>query len=118
MKRSILTIAVPAAALAAIGVATVIVVHAAESGRESAAPHVGSSLNSAAEDTFLAVTAAHLCNVGKTVYDDPKSLANAYESAPVYPGLTGAQVAELTARLRTDQSLELRLAQQIRATCH
>ncbi len=70
-----------------------------------------------AEDTFIGATAAHLCNVGQTVYDDPKALADAYQSPPAYPGLTTTQVADLTQRLRTEQSLSTRLAQQLQTAC-
>lgn len=120
MKRTALKVVVPAAALAVIGLMTVVVVHASVSSRESAAPrtNAAASVNAGAENTFLAVTAAHLCNVGRAVYDDPKALAKAYDSSPAYPGLSGDEVTALTARLRTDQALTLRLAEQIRATCH
>lgn len=120
MKRTVLKVVVPAAALAVIGLMTVVVVHASVSSREPATPHTDAvaSVPPGAENTFLAITAAHLCNVGRSVYDDPKALATAYDSPPAYPGLSGAEVATLTNRLRTDQSLTLRLAEQIRATCH
>jgi hypothetical protein len=130
MKRT--TIAGLAVAAATAGVAAVgglaLGVHGGVTSRHAQSPGgdggaAGSpgadtrSIEQKAEDTFIGATAAHLCNVGQTVYDDPKALADAYQSPPAYPGLTATQVADLTQRLRTNQSLSTRLAQQLQTTC-
>jgi hypothetical protein len=70
-----------------------------------------------AENTFIGATAAHLCNVASTVFDDPKALADAYNSTPDYPGLTPGQVKTFQRRLATDAGFNTRLADQLRATC-
>jgi hypothetical protein len=130
MKRT--TIASFAVAAVAAGVAAVgglaVGVHGGETSRHAQPPRGDGSLAGSpgadtrsaerkAEDTFIGATAAHLCNVGQTVYDDPKALADAYQSPPAYPGLTATQVADLTQRLRTDQNLSTHLARQLQTTC-
>jgi len=70
------------------------------------------------EDAFIGATAAHLCNVQLTVYDDPKALADAYGSTTAYPGISGEQVAALRKRLTTDSEFGARLAKQLATTCH
>jgi hypothetical protein len=71
-----------------------------------------------AEDTFIGTTAAHLCNVQSTVYDDTRALADAYQSPPAYSGLTGAQVADFERRLVTDADFAARLTRQLQTACH
>src|SRR5689334_5926224 len=71
-----------------------------------------------AEDTFIGTTAAHLCNVQFTVYDDPGSLAKAYTSVPEYPGLTADQVADFQRRLTSDGSFSAKLTKQLETACH
>jgi hypothetical protein len=71
-----------------------------------------------AEDTFIGITAAQLCNIGQTVYDDANALADAYQSAPAYPGMSAQQIAELTRRLRTDRTFADRLTEQLHRSCH
>jgi hypothetical protein len=71
-----------------------------------------------AEDNFIGTTAAHLCNVQSTVYDDTRALAAAYQSPPPYPGLDAAQVAGFQKRLTTDAAFSARLTNQLRAICH
>jgi hypothetical protein len=130
MKRTTIAgfaVAAVAAGLTAVGGLT-IGVHGGGTSRHAQPPRgdggagsPGADARSAeqqAEDTFIGATAAHLCNVGQTVYDDPKALADAYHAPPAYPGLTDAQVDELTQRLRTDQALSTHLAQQLQTTCH
>jgi hypothetical protein len=70
-----------------------------------------------AEDNFIGTTAAYLCNVQSTVYEDTKALAAAYESPPPYPGLDAAQVAAFQQRLLTDAAFSTRLTNQLKATC-
>jgi hypothetical protein len=71
-----------------------------------------------AENNFIGTTAAHLCNVQSTVYDDTRALAAAYQSPPPYPGLDAAQVAGFQKRLTTDAAFSARLTNQLRAICH
>jgi hypothetical protein len=71
-----------------------------------------------AEDNFIGTTAAHLCNVQSTVYDDTTALAAAYQSPLPYPGLDAAQVAAFQQRLVTDAAFSARLTNQLKATCH
>ena len=70
-----------------------------------------------AEDNFIGTTAAHLCNVQSTVYDDTTALAAAYQSPPAYPGLDATQVAAFQKRLVTDVAFSARLTNQLKATC-
>ena len=70
-----------------------------------------------AEDNFIGTTAAHLCNVQSTVYDDTAALAAAYQSPPAYPGLDATQVAAFQKRLVTDVAFSARLTNQLKATC-
>jgi hypothetical protein len=110
MARAIVALAgVAVAAAATVAVAVALDHHA---------PDQATTPASRAEDTFVAVTAAHLCNVGRTVYADPKALADAYQSAPPYPGLTAQQVADLTKRLHSDENLTQRLTRALQETCH
>jgi hypothetical protein len=71
-----------------------------------------------AEDNFIGTTAAHLCNVQSTVYDDTRALAAAYQAVPSYPGLDAAQIAAFQKRLTTDAVFSTRLTNQLKATCH
>jgi hypothetical protein len=71
-----------------------------------------------AEDTFIGTTAAHLCNVQSTVYDDTAALATAYQSPPPYPGLDPTQVAAFRKRLATDAAFSARLTAQLKTACH
>jgi hypothetical protein len=71
-----------------------------------------------AEDNFIGTTAAHLCNVQSTVYDDTGALATAYQSPPPYPGLDATQVAAFQKRLTTDAAFLARLTNQLKAICH
>ena len=56
---------------------------------------------------IIGTTAAHLCNVQSTVYDDTGALAAAYQSPPPYPGLDATQVAAFQKRLTTDEFVDL-----------
>jgi len=87
----------------------------AHGSRPAAAP---SPTHNAAEDAFIGTTAAHLCNVQSTVYDDTKALAAAYESPPPYPGLSAEQVAAYQKRLITDPAFSARLTAQLKKACH
>ncbi len=116
-KRAV-TVIVVAACVVALGTVLAVVVARHGAGVGHRPGPSGANLDSGAEDTFVAVTAAHLCQVGQTVYDNPKALADAYRSPPPYPGLTARQVADLTGRLRTDQALSARMTRQLQATCH
>ncbi|MEU7901649.1 hypothetical protein [Actinoplanes sp. NPDC049118] len=70
-----------------------------------------------AEDTFVAVTAAHLCVVQSTVYEDPKAMAAAYDSIPDYPGLTAPQVDQFRKRMTSDQAFADRVTEKLQQTC-
>lgn len=70
-----------------------------------------------AEDSFIGTTAAHLCNVQLTVYDDPAALATAYGATSNYPGLTDGQIAAMRQRLATDAAFTTRLAKQLATSC-
>jgi hypothetical protein len=70
-----------------------------------------------AEDTFIIATAAHLCTVQSTVYDDPKAMADAYQATSPYPGLDKAQVRQLQQRLTVDPGLAARLSTRLRDAC-
>ncbi len=72
---------------------------------------------SAAEGSFLAATAAHLCTVQSGVYDDAAELAAAYAASAEYDGLSAAQIAELTARLTADPAFSEQLREAIADTC-
>jgi hypothetical protein len=71
-----------------------------------------------AEDTFIGTTAAYMCNVQSTVYDDPKAIATAYGSTPPYPGLSAEQVAAYQQRLVMDTAFATRLTEQLKTSCH
>ncbi len=114
MKRSAVPLAL---SLVALAVAAVVVLFSLRGKQSSPPPAVPTRPVSAAESIFLAATAAHLCNVGQTVYDDPAALAKAYQSAPTYPGLDKGQVDELTERLHSDPTLSDQLTRQLRMTC-
>ncbi len=114
MKRTVVPVLLSLLALAVLGGVLVFSLHGKATRQPSAAP---ASPLDAAESIFLAATAAHLCNVGQTVYDDPAALAKAYRSAPTYPGLDSGQVAELTERLHSDPTLSARLTRQLQVTC-
>lgn len=73
--------------------------------------------SSGAEDEFLRLTAAHLCAVQGTVYDDPAALASAYDEAPDYPGLSEKQVADLAKRVQSDPDFSAALLEQVATTC-
>jgi len=115
VKRTVVPALLSLAALAVLGGVLVFSLHGKATRQPSAAPAPPAD---AAETIFLAATAVHLCNVGRTVYDDPAALAKAYQSAPTYPGLDSAQVATLTERLHSDPTLSARLTRQLQATCH
>jgi hypothetical protein len=70
-----------------------------------------------AEDVFVLATAAHLCAVQSTVYDDPAAMAAAYEATPEYPGLTPAQVKDLQQRMANDTALIGRVSDNLQQTC-
>jgi hypothetical protein len=70
-----------------------------------------------AEDTFITVTAAHLCTVQSTVYDSPKAMADAYQAAPAYPGLTDAQVTAFKQKLASDSAFAKQLSTNLQPTC-
>ena len=111
-------IAVLVGTAAVVAVLAVTVAHHVTEASHRSGPSAAGPVAREAEDTFVAVTAAHLCQVGQGVYDNPKALADAYQSAPPYPGLTAGQVTDLTGRLRTDQALGDRVTRQLQATCH
>jgi hypothetical protein len=123
MKRTIIVVAVAAGAVAAVtAVWLTVASHNNSTRQQPPSTASGSSADTRtaeqkAEDAFIGATAAHMCDVGQTVYDDAKALAAAYQSPPAYPGLTSQQVTDLTQRLRTDQTLNARLTQQLQATC-
>ncbi|MET8152807.1 hypothetical protein ACIBSW_09290 [Actinoplanes sp. NPDC049668] len=70
-----------------------------------------------AEDTFITATAAHLCSVQSTVYDDPAEMAKAYAATPAYPGLTKTQVTQLRQRLTDDATFADRVSTNLQTTC-
>ncbi|GID96236.1 hypothetical protein ACFQFC_38905 [Amorphoplanes digitatis] len=70
-----------------------------------------------AEDAFITATAAHLCTVQSTVYDNPAEMAKAYAATPAYPGLTKAQVTQLRERLTADATFADRLTTNLQTTC-
>jgi hypothetical protein len=70
-----------------------------------------------AEDTFIAATAVHLCTVQSTVYDDPKAMADAYNTVPPYPGISTAQVQKLRQRLTSDAAFAALLTTRLQQTC-
>jgi hypothetical protein len=55
--------------------------------------------------------------VQSTVNDDPRSLAEAYNSAPPYPGLTAGQIRSFRERLTTDAGFSARLNKQLGTAC-
>ncbi|BFU47682.1 hypothetical protein [Krasilnikovia sp. MM14-A1004] len=69
------------------------------------------------EGTFIAVTAAHLCKVQSTVYDNPKAMAEAYQATPAYPGLTKAQVTAFQKKLTADTAFAKQLSTNLQQTC-
>jgi hypothetical protein len=113
MKRTIVVAAAAVAVVAAGAVTAAVLRHQISDGTGSA----GRSMQQRAEDTFLGATAAHLCNVQFTVYDDPKSLADAYLAVPEYPGLTADQVTRFKQRLGTDVQFSTRLTRQLETAC-
>lgn len=87
--------------------------------RPAALPGTAASVpaTKADEEAFLGATAAHLCNVSSTVFDNPKAMSEAYAANPAYPGLNAAQVESLQLRLTTDRGFAARLTAQLRAAC-
>lgn len=67
--------------------------------------------------TFLKLTAEHLCAVQDKVYPDAAALADAYETAPDYPGVDPTEVRRLTRRLETDRGFARDLNDRITDTC-
>jgi len=122
LNRRTVAFAFAAVAVGLGGAGTVVALHrgplARTAATHQAAPSgTARSAEQQAEDAFIGATAAHMCNVQLTVYDDPKALADAYRAAPEYPGLTADQVTDLQRRLVTDAALTDRLAKQLQATC-
>lgn len=92
----------------------------APAAQEAPAPATGvqnSSTAASAEETFLEVTAAHLCATQATVYDDPADLAEAYRATPAYPGLDDAVVAAFQDRLAADAAFAELLTARVATTC-
>ncbi|RZU46599.1 hypothetical protein EV385_6674 [Krasilnikovia cinnamomea] len=85
---------------------------AQEAGNVQAAP-----VGAGPEATFIAATAAHLCTVQSTVYDDPKAMADAYQATPDYPGLTKAQVTAFQQKLTSDSAFAKQLSTNLQQTC-
>jgi hypothetical protein len=105
----------------AIAVVTTVAVHqrsdtrpTASTGRPATPVRVATP---SAEQTFLDVTAAHLCSVQSMVYADPKALADAYQAAPEYPGLTPAQVERFRQRLTADATFARALTSATQRAC-
>jgi hypothetical protein len=117
-RRRILLVAAALVLLAGTG-AAVVVWQTRTTPRHTATPAVNDrrTQEQKAEDTFLGATAAHLCNVQSTVFDNPAALDAAYHATPTYPGLSAAQVKELERRLATDARFAKRLSDQLQATC-
>jgi hypothetical protein len=123
MRRRIIVPATFAVAVLGVaGTAVGLIAGDREPSRKSAGPAPTGTVDvrtdaQRAEDAFLGTTAAHLCNVAMTVYDDPAALARAYESVSGYPGLTAAEVDRFKQRLTTDEALSLKLGRQVATTC-
>ena len=66
---------------------------------------------------FLEQTAQHLCAVQGKVYPDAAALADAFETAPEYPGIEASEVRRLSRRLETDTRFARDLNDRISATC-
>jgi hypothetical protein len=119
MKRQIVVPVV--VAVAVLGIATTAVaLTGGDDDRPAARPSATTDTRPAerrTEDAFIGATAAHLCNVQLTVYDDPKALSDAYGSTTAYPGISADQVAALKKRLTTDSAFGARLARQLSTTC-
>jgi hypothetical protein len=127
VKRTAILLAVAAAVLVAAGGVAFVMLRPHGSTAPSTAARTGAAPVSTvdtrtvaqkAEDTFIGTTAAHLCNVQFTVYDDPAALAKAYSSVPQYPGLTAQQVSAFQQRLTTDAAFSARLTRQLETACH
>lgn len=69
------------------------------------------------QEEFLRLTAAHMCDVQGTVYDDPSKIAAAYDQAPEYPGLTDQQVADFAKRVTGDPDFSALLLEQVATAC-
>jgi hypothetical protein len=117
MKRQIVVPVVVAVAVLGIATTAVALTRGGD-GDGGAKPAPSEAADRRTEDAFIGATAAHLCNVQLTVYDDPKALADAYGSTTAYPGISGEQVAALRKRLTTDSEFGARLAKQLATTCH
>ena len=70
-----------------------------------------------AQETFVRLTAEHLCNVQSSVFEDPADLAAAYEQAPEYPGLTAEQVAEFEKKVLEDPEFSAELLDALATAC-
>jgi hypothetical protein len=66
---------------------------------------------------FLELTAQHVCEVQGQVYPDAAALADAFETAPEYPGIPADRVQTLTRRLETDPGFARALNGRIADTC-
>jgi hypothetical protein len=123
MKRRTLLLSGAAVVLAGIAAAALVAVFATgpDPSSQSTGAIGGTTSTSAqrdAEANFLGVTAAHMCNAQSSVFDDPKALAEAFESTPDYPGLDTETVAKLKQRLSTDPDFIARLTRQLQVSCH
>ena len=89
----------------------------AGSASASASAGTAAAGGDSARDEFLRLTAAHICTVQGTVYDDPAALAAAYDEAPDYPSLSDAQAAAFSKKVTSDPDFSALLLAEVSRAC-